>query len=80
MIILRLAIARILSSQMATVIIDESTTHFDTQRRKELIEAMNNFKRESYIVPQLIVVTHHRELEEFTDTIFGVDIRGNFKS
>ncbi len=74
-IILRLAIASILSSQISTIIMDEPTTHLDSQRRKELVEAMKSFKKESHTIPQLIIVTHHKELEELADTLFKVDIK-----
>ncbi len=74
-IILRLAIAKLLSGQMATVIMDEPTTHLDMDRRRELVEAMKSFKKESYTIPQLIVVSHHEELVEIADTIFEVQIR-----
>ena len=76
-IILRLAIARLLSSQISTVIMDEPTTHLDKERRKELVEAMKDFKKESHIIPQLIVVTHHNELEDIADTLFEVNIIDN---
>jgi exonuclease SbcC len=71
-IILRLAIAKLLSGQVATVIMDEPTTHLDTERRKELVDAMKSFKKESYSIPQIIVVSHHEELVEIADTIFEV--------
>ena len=76
-IIMRLAIARLLSSQISTVIMDEPTTHLDEERRKELVDAMKNFKKESQIIPQIIVVTHHNELEDIADTLFEVNIINN---
>lgn len=54
---------------------DEPTTHLDTQRRKELVEAMKSFKKKSHSIPQLIIVTHHKQLEELADTLFKVDIK-----
>ncbi|MFX1257014.1 MAG: AAA family ATPase, partial [Promethearchaeota archaeon] len=76
-IILRLAIARLLSNQISTIIMDEPTTHLDKERRKELVDAMKNFKKESHIIPQLIVVTHHNELEDIADSLFEVNIIDN---
>jgi exonuclease SbcC len=34
---------------------------------------MKNFFREGAAVPQMIIVTHHRELEEVADTVYRVE-------
>ncbi len=52
---------------------DEPTTHLDEERRRELVEIMKNFFREGAAVPQMIIVTHHRELEEVADTVYRVE-------
>ncbi len=70
---LRLAIAKALAGRISTIIMDEPTTHLDEERRKELVEIMKNFFRESAAVPQMVIVTHHRELEEVADTVYRVE-------
>ena len=70
---LRLAIAKALAGKISTIIMDEPTTHLDQERRKELIEIMKNFFKEGTTIPQMIIVTHHRELEEIADTIYQVE-------
>jgi len=70
---LRLAIAKALAGKMSTIIMDEPTTHLDEERRRELVEIMKSFFREGAAVPQMIVVTHHRELEEIADTVYQVE-------
>ncbi len=70
---LRLAIAKALAGRISAIIMDEPTTHLDEERRKELVEIMKNFFREGSTVPQMIIVTHHRELEEVADTVYRVE-------
>lgn len=70
---LRLAIAKALAGRISTIIMDEPTTHLDEERRRELVEIMKNFFREGSTVPQMIIVTHHRELEEVADTVYRVE-------
>lgn len=70
---LRLAIARAISGKISTIIMDEPTTHLDEERRKELLEILKNFFREGGSIPQMIIITHHRELEEVADTIYEVE-------
>jgi len=70
---LRLAIARVLAGKVETLILDEPTTHLDEERRKELVNILNSFFREGgRIIPQMIVITHHEELEEVADIIYNV--------
>ncbi len=52
---------------------DEPTTHLDEERRRELVEIMKSFFREGATIPQMIIVTHHRELEDVTDTVYRVE-------
>ncbi len=51
------------------MIMDEPTIYLDEERRKELIEIMRNF-RKGVTIPQMIIITHHRELEDMADTIY----------
>ena len=70
---LRLAIAKALAGKISTIIMDEPTTHLDEERRRELVEIMKSFFREGAAVPQMVIVTHHRELEEVADTVYRVE-------
>ena len=70
---LRLAIAQVLSGRIETVIMDEPTTHLDEERRKELVNILNSFFREGgRIIPQMLIITHHSEIEEVADVVHSV--------
>jgi exonuclease SbcC len=70
---LRLAIAKVLSGRIETVIMDEPTTHLDEERRKELVNILNSFFREGgRIIPQMLIITHHSEIEEVADVVYAV--------
>ena len=70
---LRLAIAQVLSGRIETIIMDEPTTHLDEIRRKELVNILNSFFREGdRIIPQMIIISHHREIEDVADVIYSV--------
>jgi exonuclease SbcC len=76
---LRLAIARVLSERVETIIMDEPTTHLDEERRRELVNILNSFFREGgRIIPQMIVITHHHEIEDAADIIYNVSKREGF--
>ena len=70
---LRLAIAQVLSGKIETIIMDEPTTHLDEQRRKELVNILSSFFREGgRIIPQMLIITHHPEIEDVADTIYTI--------
>ncbi|ASJ17117.1 hypothetical protein A3L04_08560 [Thermococcus chitonophagus] len=69
---LRLAIARVLARRLSVVIMDEPTTHLDEERRRDLVEILGKFFKAENTVPQIIIVTHHRELEDVADTVYLV--------
>ena len=70
---LRLAIAQVLSGKVETVIMDEPTTHLDEERRKELVNILNSFFREGgRIIPQMLIITHHNEIQEVADVVYSV--------
>ena len=70
---LRLAIAQVLSGRIETIIMDEPTTHLDEQRRKELVNILSSFFREGgRIIPQMLIITHHPEIEDVADIIYTV--------
>jgi exonuclease SbcC len=64
-----MALSEVLS-QLDFLILDEPTTHLDENRRKELVNVLENLRR----VPQLIIVDHHPELLEAADTWFQVTL------
>jgi len=70
---LRLAIAQVLSEKVETIIMDEPTTHLDEERRKELVNILNTFFREGgRIIPQMLIITHHPEIEDVADIVYTV--------
>lgn len=70
---LRLAIAQVLSGRVETIIMDEPTTHLDEERRKELVNILSSFFREGgRIIPQMLIITHHNEIEDVADVIYTV--------
>ena len=70
---LRLAIAQVLSGRVETIIMDEPTTHLDEERRKELVNILSSFFREGgRIIPQMLIITHHREIEDVADVIYTI--------
>ncbi|HJW98232.1 MAG TPA: hypothetical protein VJ529_03810, partial [Candidatus Bathyarchaeia archaeon] len=55
------------------IIMEEPTTHLDEQRRKELVNILSSFFREGgRIIPQMLIVTHHSEIEDVADIIYNV--------
>jgi len=69
---LRLAIAHALSRNLSIVIMDEPTTHLDEERRKDLVEILDRFFKSGEAIPQVVIVTHHPELEAVADTLYLV--------
>jgi len=70
---LRLAIAKVMAGKISTIIMDEPTTHLDEERRKELVEIMKRFFSEEASIPQMIIITHHSELEDAADRVYRVE-------
>ncbi|MGD0028794.1 MAG: AAA family ATPase [Candidatus Bathyarchaeia archaeon] len=78
---LRLAIAQVLSGKVETIIMDEPTTHLDEERRKELVNILNSFFREGgRIIPQMLIITHHREIEEVADVVYTVSKKEGYST
>ena len=77
---LRLAIARALAGErLELMILDEPTTHLDEERRRELVEVLRRFfKEEPRVLPQLILVTHEREVEDAADAVYYVTREAGF--
>ena len=70
---IRLAIAKVLAGTIYTIIMDEPTMHLDEERRKELVEIINNLSKGTETIPQMIIVTHQKELEETADTLYIIN-------
>jgi exonuclease SbcC len=64
-----MALSEVLS-QLDFLILDEPTTHLDPNRRKELVNVLENLRR----VPQLIIVDYNPELLAAADTRFRVTL------
>jgi len=78
---LRLSIAQVLSGRIETVIMDEPTTHLDEERRKELVNILNSFFREGgRIIPQMLIITHHSEIEEVADVVYSVKKKDGYST
>lgn len=69
---LRLALARYLSDNINTIIMDEPTNFLDEDRRNSLKDIIQNAFMTERIVPQMIIVTHHAELAAASDSTFIV--------
>ena len=72
----RIAFARMLTGRgrINTLILDEPTMFLDEHRKRELINILRyGWRSTSGILPQLILVTHDRELEEAADVIIEVE-------
>lgn len=78
---LRLAIAQVLSEKVETIIMDEPTTHLDEERRKELVNILNTFFREGgRIIPQMLIITHHPEIEDVADVVYAVSKKEGYST
>ena len=71
---MRLAIARFLGKNLSMIIMDEPTANLDEERRYELVNLIKDFMSSPDNLAQLIVVTHHRELETIADTLYRVNL------
>lgn len=66
---LRLAITQIISSnKIESILLDEPTVHLDDNKKGDLVELFS----ETYISPQMLIVTHDIELENAGDNIINV--------
>ena len=74
---LRLALAKVIAgSEIEFMLLDEPTIHLDEERRRDLVKVLRRVFSEKGIIPQLIIVTHDRELEEAADIVYRVE-KGN---
>jgi len=70
-----MALSEVLSD-LDFLILDEPTTHLDENRRRELVNVLENLRR----VPQLIIVDHHPELLAAAETRFQVSLNNQGQS
>jgi len=71
--VIRLAIAAALTGEaLELMIMDEPTIHLDTDRRRELVNLLKNFRKGGHMISQLIIVSHDRELEEAANVVYEV--------
>lgn len=77
---LRMAVARVIAGgRVSTMIMDEPTVFLDEERRRELIEILKKaFREEAKVIPQLIIVSHDRELEDAADVVYMVTKEGGW--
>ncbi|MEM0064660.1 MAG: AAA family ATPase [Metallosphaera sp.] len=71
---LRIAIARSLMGELGFMILDEPTTHLDSERRTELLSIIRDSMN---VVPQIIVVTHDEEVLQIADYVLRVEKLGD---
>ncbi|MGP6207977.1 AAA family ATPase [Cuniculiplasma sp. SKW3] len=72
---IRLAIAKYLGGDMSTIIMDEPTVYLDEERRNDLRDIIKYSIKElsdENIFPQIIIITHHEELETAADVVYEV--------
>ena len=73
---MRLAIARFLGKNLSTTILmDEPTIYLDEERRNDLKEILQYSLKElteEGLFPQIIIITHHSELEPAADTSYSI--------
>ncbi len=76
---LRLAIARVFQgSKLSMLMLDEPTQYLDENRRRFLVNILKKlFSGDENIFPQLILVTHDRELEDVADVLYKVEKIGS---
>lgn len=57
--------------RLGVLFLDEPTIHLDVERRRKLIEILRGF-RGGEAIPQLVVITHDREVEDAADYVYEV--------
>lgn len=70
---LRMAMAKYLLSSISVMLMDEPTNFLDEERRNDLKEIITYSLRDEGIIPQLIVITHHSELNSAADISYTVE-------
>ena len=68
----RLAIAGYLTQKISTMILDEPTAFLDEDRRKNLKDIIQYSLRNENIVPQMIIISHHSDMNTVADVTYEV--------
>ncbi|MEM0155629.1 MAG: ATP-binding protein [Thermoplasmataceae archaeon] len=68
----RLAISSYLENKISTIIMDEPTTFLDEDRRADLRDIIQYSLKDEGIVPQLVLITHHKELYSVADAMYEI--------
>ncbi len=68
----RLAIAEFLLKNVSVLVMDEPTTYLDEERRNSLKEIIEYSLKDEDIIPQMIMISHHREMISAADASFEV--------
>lgn len=69
---LRLGIAKAVCNNVECIILDEPTAYLDEERRRNLINIFRNIKT----ISQMIIITHHQELEQVADNMIIIKKEG----
>ncbi|KAA8922673.1 DNA double-strand break repair ATPase Rad50 [Thermoplasma sp.] len=59
---IRVAVAQFLNTDLSLLILDEPTAFLDEERRNSLSNIIEYTLKDSSIIPQVIIISHHREL------------------
>ncbi len=74
---LRLSLATYVMESIKTIVMDEPTTYLDEDRRNNLKDIIQyTFKGDETPVPQMVIVTHHKELGSVADNVFEISKKG----
>ncbi|MGC8609390.1 MAG: hypothetical protein ACP5UV_05930, partial [Thermoplasmata archaeon] len=68
----RLAIAEFLLKNVSILVMDEPTTYLDEERRNSLKEIIEYSLKDEDVIPQMIMISHHREMISAADASFEV--------
>jgi len=63
---------KVLGGIMGFLVLDEPTTHLDPERRKSLVQIIENAVAGITGVRQLVLVTHHEEVKDAADVLCNV--------
>lgn len=70
---LRLSLATYVLDSIKTIVMDEPTTYLDEDRRNNLKDIIQyTFRGDETPVPQMVIVTHHKELGSVADNVFEI--------
>ncbi len=74
---LRLSLATYVLESIRTIVMDEPTTYLDEDRRSNLKDIIQyTFRGDETPVPQMVIVTHHKELGSVADNVFEISKKG----